>query len=154
MTNQKQILAVLTAVLCIGAPSVWALYMASMNITGTAFVTSGTVPEMTEYDIAVYLSNTTPQKYHYIYDNTNGNISFEFSIDTSGITSTDSKCVFEENKDIVFGILRETIWYNLSESESPTVTFASGVNHFDVVATGDENRCPSNGTISIQGILI
>jgi hypothetical protein len=145
----KKWLVTTILMLCIG--SVAALYMGGMSLTGSISATAGTQPSdvTCNYDFVNISSETT---YDCVYDNTDGTITMQFICDTSGLSSTDGKCNYENGKDIKFWVGIDNADYSPCES-TPTKTITNGVHDISIKLEPHPNRCPVTGNYSVTGVI-
>ena len=102
MRNNKMLAAIVMSVILI--PSAAALYLANMSFTGNVAVAGGSQPDSQSFVWNVNMAAGAVDTQDFIYDNLNGDQLFDFTIDTTGISSTTGNCVFKDGQDMNISI--------------------------------------------------
>ena len=153
MMDRKKLTSAIPFLVAISSVAV-ALWISGMQISGSIVSTAGTQPDLVSFveDLNLTGANYTFNK---TYNNPNGEVTMTFSQDVSGINSTSANCVFEEDKDLLLGVLShmngDTDFYPVSTN--PTVDLVAGDNVLTFRASPHENRCGLNGSYEINGVI-
>lgn len=147
----KKKLILLMPILLIGALAV-ALWIGGFSFYGAFSTNSGTQPSSIVCEGDFNISSTGNFTNDCSYNNPDGLVTMEFSCDDSDIESIDNKCNYETGKDVIFYIEKDGTLELCSDN--PQFELVSGLNNITIIAETHPNRCPLNGTISVDGILV
>ena len=131
-----------------------ALWLSGMSFSGTVTVSTGSAPGAIVYAWDIMVTDDSNVTNNFDYFNTDGYQSFLFDINTTGINSTDGKCDYQENQDLQFVIVKDSLNYPLSEGELPIIEFEPGNNTFSIITVPHIGRCPLNGVIAMSATLV
>ena len=131
-----------------------ALYLANMSFTGSVTVAGGEQPASDEYVWNLDMNAGETDTQSFVYDNLDGDSNFMFTTDTTGINSTDPKCIFQPGEDLSFNVSVDGQEGVVSDTLNQTFLLVSGNNDITIKTTTHSSTCPLTGTISLLGELV
>ncbi len=140
----------LVGLLAIGGVS--ALYLSGLAFTGTLTATAGVQPAVTTFDWDVVDISGMDMKL-IVWNNPDGDQEYSFTF-TEDIVSTSPNCAYQEDLDLQFMTVVNTVPYPMVDGTTFTETLVSGDNVFEMIVIPHANRCPLSGNISFVGTLV